>query len=81
MAIEIRDTIKRVWIAPGCIVCHACEEHCPEVFYVEELSGSIVAADVDPNDFAHGIEIAASICPVEVIKIDPLLPEERPTSP
>lgn len=68
-AIATRE-ITRVWIAPDCIICNACEEHCPEVFFVEELEGSIVDAEVDPNDFATGIEIAADICPVEVIKIE-----------
>ncbi len=63
--------IARVRIVPDlCIVCHACEEHCPEVFQVAPISGSAVDRSIDPNDFAHGIEIAADICPVSIIKID-----------
>jgi ferredoxin len=62
--------ITRVWIAPNCIICNACEEHCPEVFFVEELVGSTVSPEVDPNDFAVGIHIAQDICPVDVIRVD-----------
>ena len=33
---ETHQIITKVWIAPGCIVCDACENDCPEVFDVQE---------------------------------------------
>ena len=33
---ETHQIITKVWIAPGCIVCDACENDCPEVFEVLE---------------------------------------------
>ena len=36
MAEATHKVITKVWIAPGCIVCDACENDCPEVFDVQE---------------------------------------------
>src|SRR4029078_8839715 len=33
---ETYSVVTKVWIAPGCIVCDACENDCPEVFDVTE---------------------------------------------
>ena len=33
---ETYQVVTKVWIAPGCIVCDACENDCPEVFDVQE---------------------------------------------
>ena len=33
---ETHQIITKVWIAPGCIVCDACENDCPEVFDVRK---------------------------------------------
>ena len=35
---ETHQEIVKVWIAPGCIVCDACENDCPEVFDVQETT-------------------------------------------
>ena len=35
---ETHQIITKVWIAPGCIVCDACENDCPEVFDVTETT-------------------------------------------
>ncbi|MBD61489.1 hypothetical protein CL645_01335 [bacterium] len=61
--------IGKVWIAPGCIVCNACEEICPDVFDVQEET--CVIRD-DPNlELVQDIVDAADACPVEVIKFQP----------
>ncbi|MCH7494189.1 ferredoxin [bacterium] len=58
--------LKKVWIEPGCIVCNACEEICPEVFEVLE-DNCIVVDDAD-LELVKDILDAADACPVEVIK-------------
>ncbi len=60
--------ISRVWIEPGCIVCRACEETCPEVFVVTKTD-CVVKPDADlsrPERIKH----AAEECPVLVIKFE-----------
>lgn len=65
--IDLSDlTIGQVWIDPGCIVCNACEEICPEVFDVQEET-CIVKDDADLA-LVKDILDAAEACPVEVIK-------------
>ena len=45
---ETHQEVVKVWIAPGCIVCDACETDCPEVFGDElERPVSWGAADLD----------------------------------
>ena len=39
---ETHQIITKVWIAPGCIVCDACENDCPEVFDVALQVQSVV---------------------------------------
>ncbi len=57
--------MKKVWIAPGCIVCRACEDLCPDVFTVDEISAEVRSdADLSSRD---SIEEAAQACPVDVI--------------
>ena len=67
------DSVLRVWIEPGCIVCNACESSCPEVFRVEP-DGSTIRPDALDVEFlrprAAAIREAAAACPVEVIKFD-----------
>ena len=61
--------IGKVWIAPGCIVCNACEEICPEVFDVQEET-CVIKPEPD-LELVQDIVAAAEACPVEVIKFQP----------
>lgn len=60
--------VKKVWIAPGCIVCDACESIYPEVFDVQDET-CIIRPNA-PLDNGLLIEEAAEACPVEVIKFE-----------
>ncbi len=61
-------TEKKLYIAPGCITCGACESVCPEVFKVAGIS--IIKDDVDVKDHEQRIKKAIEICPVRVIKYE-----------
>jgi ferredoxin len=60
--------IKRLWIEEGCTACGICEEVCPEVFKIEEVS--IVRTGVNYSDYEACIKESAENCPVEVIKFE-----------
>ena len=71
--------IRRVYIAPGCMICNACVNQCPEVFELRDTKptdGSPWTAIVKPDADAHyilyrdAIESAAMGCCVDVIKIE-----------
>jgi len=62
-------TLKKVWIAPGCIVCNACEDIYPEVFDVQ--ADNCFIRPGAPLDDGLRVEEAAEACPVEVIKFEP----------
>src|SRR3954462_12540921 len=70
---ETHQIVTKVWIAPGCIVCDACENDCPEVFDVTETTCLIRPPAQNP-DFLKmltpSILVAMEGCPVEVIKIE-----------
>src|SRR3954466_14262549 len=70
---ETHQIVTKVWIAPGCIVCDACENDCPEVFDVQEDT-CLIRPPAQSADFLRpltpSIQIAAEGCPVEVIKFD-----------
>ena len=70
---ETHQIITKVWIAPGCIVCDACENDCPEVFEVLEDT-CIIRPPAMNSEFLKpltpSIIVAAEGCPVEVIKIE-----------
>ena len=66
--------IVRVWIEPGCIICNACEETCPQVFQVIEKD-CIVKPDADLS-LAERIKHSAEECPVTVIKYEEKPPPE-----
>ncbi len=70
---ETHEEIIKVWIAPGCIVCDACETDCPPVFEVLEDT-CIVRPDAQNAEFTKpltpSIIVAAEGCPVEVIKYE-----------
>ena len=58
--------IKKVWIEEGCISCGSCEQICPEVFKLDDIS--TVIEGVNYSDYEEGIKEAADNCPAEVIK-------------
>ncbi|MCB9091049.1 MAG: ferredoxin [Halobacteriovoraceae bacterium] len=60
--------VSKVWIAPGCIVCNACEDIYPEVFDVQ--ADTCIIRPNAPLDNGLKIQEAAEACPVEVIKFD-----------
>jgi len=70
---ETHQVITKVWIAPGCIVCDACENDCPEVFDVQEQT-CLIRPPAMNADFLKpltpSIITAAEGCPVEVIKYE-----------
>src|SRR5438552_6449396 len=70
---ETHQIITKVWIAPGCIVCDACENDCPEVFDVQEDT-CLIRPPAQSADFllplTPSIITAMEGCPVEVIKIE-----------
>lgn len=70
---ETHEEIVKVWIAPGCIVCDACETDCPEVFDVQE-ENCVIRPDAEKSEFTTprtpSIIVAAEGCPVDVIKYE-----------
>ncbi len=60
--------VSKVWIAPGCIVCDACETIYPEVFHV--TAETCIVREDYPKDNGLRVEEAAEACPVEVIKFE-----------
>ncbi len=70
---ETHQIITKVWIAPGCIVCDACENDCPEVFDVQEQTCLIRPPAMNPDflkPLTPSIIVAAEGCPVDVIKFE-----------
>jgi ferredoxin len=63
--------IKRVWIEPGCILCHMSEEGCPEVFHIPgPADTAMVREGVDYSKYEKQIRDTAAQCPVDVIKFE-----------
>lgn len=60
--------MKKLWISPGCISCHACAFKAPEVFEVTDISHIKKDADLAAN--AQAIKEAARACPVQVIHFE-----------
>lgn len=58
--------ITKVWVEEDCIACSVCEDLCPDVFFVEDISN--VKEGVDFSQYNDLIKEAAASCPVEVIK-------------
>jgi cytochrome b6-f complex iron-sulfur subunit len=70
---ETHTIVTKVWIAPGCIVCDACENDCPEVFDVTETTCLIRPPAMNPDflkPLTPSVLTAAEGCPVEVIKFE-----------
>jgi ferredoxin len=63
---KVNFSVEKVWIAPGCIVCNACEDIYPEVFHVTSDT-CIIHPNAPLNDGLR-IQDASDACPVEVIK-------------
>ncbi|RKY29267.1 MAG: ferredoxin [Planctomycetota bacterium] len=61
-------SISRVWIEEGCTGCGLCEETCPDVFKVDDVS--VVVEGADFSKYEELIKEAAENCPVEVIKYE-----------
>ncbi len=60
--------ITKVWVEEDCIACSVCEDLCPSVFVVEDIS--VVKEGVDFSQYDDLIREAAASCPVEVIKFE-----------
>ncbi len=74
------EQVTKVWIAPGCIVCDACETTAPDVFEVQHDNETcVIRPDALNMEFTKprtkNIIEAAEECPVDVIKFD-LVPVE-----
>lgn len=70
---ETHQEVVKVWIAPGCIVCDACETDCPPVFDVQEETCLIRPEAQNPEftkPLTPDIITAAEGCPVDVIKFE-----------
>lgn len=71
--VQTHTIVTKVWIAPGCIVCDACENDCPEVFDVQEQT-CVIRPQAENADYlaplTPSILTAAEGCPVEVIKVE-----------
>lgn len=63
---EVNFNVTKVWIEPGCIVCDACENEAPAVFWV--TGDTCIVRENAPLDDAAAIKAAAEGCPVDVIK-------------
>ena len=60
--------ITKVWIEEGCVTCGNSEEVCP-IFEIDVEKGTSVVKDCDDYDkYEKEIKLAASCCPVNVIK-------------
>src|SRR5262245_22284480 len=75
-----KQLVTKVWIAPGCIVCDACETESPEVFEVKHDDGTCLirpaALDAEfTKARSQSIIDAAVGCPVDVIKYDTITVE------
>jgi ferredoxin len=68
-------SIRRVWIAEGCISCNLCEDLAPQVFEVppgetcrpKKGHERLIAGDLGLQE---KVQEAADSCPVEVIQVD-----------
>src|SRR5438067_13919651 len=79
---ETHKEVVKVWIAPGCIVCDACENDCPEVFDVQETT-CLIRPPAMSADFLKpltpSIIVASEGCQVDVIQFETLeVPREAP---
>lgn len=60
-------SVSKIIIEDGCTACGLCEDVCPDVFSVDDVSVVNEDADLDANE--EDIRQAAEECPVEVITV------------
>jgi ferredoxin len=53
-----------------CISCGTCEEVCPAVFHLSEVTGKSEVIDAEACEYAGCCEAAEENCPVDAIKIE-----------
>jgi ferredoxin len=53
-----------------CISCGACEEICPAVFHLSEVTGKSGVIDAEACEYAGCCEAAEENCPVGAITIE-----------
>ncbi|HJV76926.1 MAG TPA: ferredoxin [Paludibacter sp.] len=58
--------ITKVWIEEDCTACGVCEDICPQVFLVQDIS--TIIEGVNYAEYTAKIKEAADNCPVDVIK-------------
>ena len=64
----MKDTMKKLFINPGCIGCGLCESIAPEVFEVRDVSR--IKEGVQYDQYEDKIGKAVQSCPVGVIKYE-----------
>ena len=58
--------LTKVWVEDGCTSCGVCENICPQVFLIKDIS--TVIEGVNYSEYDAKIRESADSCPVEVIK-------------
>jgi len=58
--------IKKVWVEEDCTSCGVCEDICPQVFLIKDIS--TVIEGINYSEYEAKIKDAADNYPVEVIK-------------
>ncbi len=53
----------------ACISCGACEEICPAVFHLSEVTGKSEVIDAEACEYTGCCEAAAENCPVSAITV------------
>ena len=53
-----------------CIGCGSCEEICPAVFHVSEITGKSEVMDSEACEYAGCCEAAEENCPVDAITLE-----------
>ncbi|MBX3395769.1 MAG: Rieske 2Fe-2S domain-containing protein [Phycisphaerae bacterium] len=81
-----KQLVTKVWIAPGCIVCDACETTAPDVFEVQHENNTCIirpaALEVEfTKPRSELIVQAAEECPVDVIKFETVAVEVADDAP
>jgi ferredoxin len=62
------ETLKKVTIGPGCILCGACPIEAPEIFEMSVTTAVVKAPGVFPD--SKKLQRAVGSCPVDVIKVE-----------
>lgn len=84
-----KQLVTKVWIAPGCIVCDACETTAPDVFEVQHENNTCIirpaALDAEfTKPRSEAIVQSAAECPVDVIKFETVavdVPDDQTAAP